>query len=816
MVKKLVLYGCLCTLICLSFSFNSDTLQNIIAKLNNFTTASPQEKIHVHTDKPYYLVGEDIWLKAYIVNASNNQPSEISKIVYLELINQNNQLTKTVTLPTDSGVAFGHLHLPDSLLSGNYRLRAYTNYMRNFDEAFFFEKFVSINTLADDKKIENKSVGSKIDVQFFPEGGNLVYGLRCRVGLKVINDTGLGINVKGYITDEQGAKITDLNTEHAGMGSFAIKPEKGKKYKAVITNPNTSENIQFNLPRIEESGYNLSVNSNGANISLKLAVTPDKLKQQEINIIGQSNGIIFYSSTTTINSLLTSTAIAKDKFPTGIVQFTVFEKKEPVAERIIFVNHKDQIEINIEKRKTSKPDQNIFDISVTDANKNPLDGNFSVSVVDADKVQFNEDDETTILSNLLLTSDIKGFVEQPNYYFNNINPDKEKHLDNLLLTQGWRRFIWKDVINEQQKSLVFAPEKSLSFTGNVVNLNNKPEPNAKVTLFSATNGFDFILDTIADVTGKFVFDRLDIPDTVQLFVQAKTNNNLKTVKVVMDDSSSILPRSFIGKPFTLDAFLSNAKEQNLNSAGFNGDGIKLKQVTIAQKKQLKPIVNVANSKNRNGSADYVLAKDKIEYQTGSIFDIFNAGVPGLMMYNGYIVKSMMNTVSMAPNFKGKRQPVLVLLDGSETEQVELTRMPASTVEGIEVLVSNYNTAVYENGYWGVVIITTKSGAINHKTDVRFKSYNIVTVNSKGFGANKEFYVPKTIPSNSSTKTKTDFSTTLYWNPSFKSDTNGKGVITVQSTAQKKYKFIIEGFDENGNIGRKIYHYQASNLKEFNR
>ncbi|RZK56072.1 MAG: TonB-dependent receptor, partial [Pedobacter sp.] len=185
MVKKLVLYGCLCTLICLSFSFNSDTLQNIIAKLNNFTTASPQEKIHVHTDKPYYLVGEDIWLKAYIVNASNNQPSEISKIVYLELINQNNQLTKTVTLPTDSGVAFGHLHLPDSLLSGNYRLRAYTNYMRNFDEAFFFEKFVSINTLADDKKIENKSVGSKIDVQFFPEGGNLVYGLRCRVGLKV-------------------------------------------------------------------------------------------------------------------------------------------------------------------------------------------------------------------------------------------------------------------------------------------------------------------------------------------------------------------------------------------------------------------------------------------------------------------------------------------------------------------------------------------------------------------------------------------------------------------------------------------------------
>lgn len=811
MVKNLVLYGCICVLLGLSFSFSNETLQNIITKLKNYTAANPQEKIHLQTDKPYYLAGEDIWLKTYIVNAKDNTPSAISKIVYIELIAPNNQVAKLLTLPIDSGVSDGNIPLPDSLLSGNYRLRAYTNYMRNFDDAFFFEKFVSINDVANGTELENKQTGNKIDVQFFPEGGNLVDGLRCRVGFKVTNETGLGIDAKGYIIDEKGTKITTINTEHAGMGSFIITPENGKKYTALIANPNTSEEVKINLPKIEESGYNLSVNANEAYVSVKLGVTADKIKQQEITLIGQNNGVVFYSSTTNINNALTSTIIGKDKFPTGIVQFTAFEKDKPIAERIIFINHKDQIQIRVEKSKTLHANQFLFDVFVTDANQNPLDGNFSVSVLDADKVQFNEDDETTILSNLLLTSDIKGFVEQPNYYFNDTNPDKEKHLDNLLLTQGWRRFIWKDVIAEQWKSLVFAPEKTLSFTGQVVNLSNKPEPNAKVTLFSATNGFDLILDTIADVKGNFVFDRLDIPDTVQLFVQAKTSNNLKTVKVVMDDFPSISTRSFIGKPFTLDAFLNNAKEQNLNTTGFSGDGIKLKQVTIAQKKQLKPIVNVANSKNRNGSADYVLAKDKIEYQTGSIFDIFNAGVPGLMMYNGYIVKSVMNTVSMAPNFKGKRQPVLILLDGSETEQVELTRMPASTVEGIEVLVSNYNTAVYENGYWGVVIITTKSGAIDHKTDVRFKSYNIVKTNAKGFNAKKEFYVPKAIPLKDNTKTKTDFFTTLYWNPHFTSNVNGKGTIIMQSVSAKKYRFIIEGFDVNGNIGRKVYHYQTSNF-----
>ncbi len=799
-----------------AFAADDDPITAILKKLEEFTKRYPQEKVHLHLDKPYYIAGEDIWLKAYLVTAEKNEVSTLSKILYVELISPTNQIAKKITLAVDSAKAHGQLSIPDTLASGNYRIRAYTNYMRNYDADYFFERFIPIVNLSKVAKAEIKPLKPNLNVQFFPEGGTLIYGLRSKIGIKIVNQDGVGVNVEGDISDQNGEKIASFQTEHAGMGSFAITAVKGQIYHAVVKKTDGST-FTVKLPKIEESGYSLSVNSfsDRENIMVKLAASADRIKGQELSIVGQVNGIVYFTSTAKIDQGVFMAEISKMRFPTGIIQFTVFENTQPVIERLAFNNHFNQIQINITPvRQVGPIDQTTLNFLVTDENNNPIDGNFSVSVTDISKVPFDENDENTILSNLLLTSDLKGFVEQPNYYFYNPNNDKQRQLDNLLLTQGWRRFNWAKLLSDQELPITHPVENTLAISGNITNLNDKPIANGKVILMSVTPGFDLILDTLSDAKGRFTFDRLDVPDSINFMVQAKDGKDNAAVKIMLDRGAKSSEKFFVGNAVNMDAYVANAKSQYQGVPKFNRDGIKLKEVNIVKKTELKPIVNVANSKSRNGSVDYVVSKDRIEHQTGNALDIFN-GVPGLKMQDGKIYRTMTNTTSIAPNFGGKPQPVAIILDGAKVDQDVLLTTPASSVEGIEVLVSNYNTAIYEDGYWGVVLVTTKMGGGNPGKN--YKSYNVSNVNNSGFTPVKEFYTPA-VPVSKTLKAiaKADpWLSTIYWNPNVNSSVSGKAAVRFSNIGPATYRVVIEGMDNYGIIGRKTYSFEVKNESTMN-
>lgn len=798
-----------CIFFSIGFIIDGSYLQQITDKLNNFSSNYPQEKVHIQTDKPYYIAGEEIWVKAYLITAYDNQPSEFSKILYVELINEANEISKKITLAADSGRAFGQLTLPDNLSSGNYRLRAYTNYMRNFDNDFFFEKSVSITNIAEAaKRTTDDKINQELAVQFFPEGGDLIYGIRAKVGIKVVNQNGLGVNLSGYIIDNNQEKVAMFTAEHAGIGSFALNPTKGKNYKAVIEKADGSKHI-YNLPKILESGYGLSINnlSDKKTITLKMTASQQLINGQELNLVAQSNGKIYFTTTAKMDNAVLTTNIPKSRFPTGIIQFTLFEGNIPRAERLIFNNQNDQIIINITENKIAGTENKTkLSLMVTDENENPISGNFSVAVVDAEKVLVNEDDETTIISNLLLSSDLKGYIEQPNYYFNNSNADKERQLDNLLLTQGWRRFVWKDLIAGKELAITNTFEKSVTISGLVTNLNNKPIANAKVNLMSTSPGFDMLLDTLTDAYGRFTFDRLDISDTLNFILHAKDGNN-KEVKVVVDNSPKIAIRKPESIKDDMASYVTNAKKLQEEISRISPAGIKLNQVTITSKKELKPIQNIANSQNRNGSADYVIPKEKFTHQTGDAFNVFY-WVPGVKIQDEKIIRAKSTTVSLAPKLMGKPQPMLIILDGIALQDQDLLkRIPASTIEGIEVLTSNYNTVMYEDGYWGVILITTKRGG-PEKIE-KSMSTNLAKVSNKGLTLIKEFYVPenpKQQLTNSLAKLINDKRTTIYWNPNVNSNDNGKVTILLQNNMTTKYRVTIEGMDVYGKFGRKVFTY----------
>lgn len=803
-MKKLkIIFFCLFGLILLSFKADETPIEKLLKQLVKLTENYPQEKIHLHFDKPYYAIGEDIWFKAYLVTAEKNEPSQLSNVLYVDLINQKNKIVSSVKLEVLNGFANGNINLTDSLGSGTYRMRAYTNYMRNYDSSFFFEKTIEIGNVLD-KPTASTDKAKKIDLSlmFFPEGGNLVNGLRSKVGVKALTVNGLGANLAGYIVNKNDEKVAEFITEHAGMGVFAFTPLAGEKYTATLKQEDGTLK-QFDMPKVQENGYVFAVNQLEGEIKLRISASASLIDGKDLYVVAQSNGKPYTSFPIKADNSNITATLKSNTFPTGIVQFTLFDSNlNPAAERLIFVNNNDALNINltntsienIVKKKSS------FKLAVTDFNNNLVDGNFSVSVTDMDKVPYNEDDETTILSNLLLTSDLKGYVAQPNYYFNTQNEDRVKHLDNLLLTQGWRRFVWKDIVTQTEPNITFRPEQSLEITGKINNLNEKPLTNAKVSLVSTTPGLFLKLDTITDIKGNFVFDRLEIPTGASFILQATDSKKNKDVKIRVNNLPSVTPYDFIGQAIDIKPFLDNTKKMFEELVKYNmlNGSILLNAVEVKSNRVERPLLNVPNSANASGAADQVISEKMLEGAI-NIYSPF-LKTTGVIIKNGILYRNRGRTSIATAN-----PPMLLIVDGIQMPSDFISNINPADVAGIEVLTSNYNlTVLGPDATGGAVYITTKKGT----PGAAEKATNTARVSKVAFALAKEFYVPDYDDPKTNTQLQ-DLRTTIYWNPKVLTNDKGEAVFSFfNAGTPSTYKITIEGMDNFGNLGRKVYTYQV--------
>jgi hypothetical protein len=260
----------------------------------------PQEKIHLHTDRDVYVPGEKIWFKAYVVDAVSHLYPTLSRYVYIELISPADTLIHRVMIRQDDGMFFGNLSLTEYIPAGDYTLRAYTRYMENMGDDYFFKKNIRIENIAAERgnegsresrgnsgssgirnnrtNLENPANrGLDYDVSFFPEGGNLPEGVLSKIAFKALNKNGYPETVSGLLVDETGAEITSVQTFYAGMGVFEYLPEAGKKYRLKCTNENGFQQ-QFELPQPNLRAYSLAVDQSNNKLSIKInrsAQAPD-------------------------------------------------------------------------------------------------------------------------------------------------------------------------------------------------------------------------------------------------------------------------------------------------------------------------------------------------------------------------------------------------------------------------------------------------------------------------------------------------------------------------------------------------------------
>lgn len=796
-----------------SFNYkNEDPIAKIISQLNKWRNNSPQEKVHLHLDKSIYTIGEDIWLKAYIVNGEKHQLSAISATLNIELINDADSIKQYIKLPIAFGMSASGLLLPSQLKTGNYRIRAYTNYMRNSDVGYFFEKTLTIinpeNVNINIKKravLSNKIPADNpknltardIDFQLFPEGGYLINGLSSKLAFKANDKNGLGVNIKGIIRDRENKDIVQFASTHQGMGQILFTPLKGQTYKAVVILANGSE-ITRALPIALEQGIKMSVNGiHRDTIAINISSTAllNTTLPKEIYVVGQQGGKVYYAAKTLVNDTSFIATVAKNTFPTGVVQFTLFSSDGlPVSERMVFVQNNDALTISTitDKQIYNSREKVTVALSVADQQGTPVSGNFSVAVIEEKRI-VNEDGETSILSNLLLSSDLKGLIEKPNSYFRNNTEQNRANLDLLMLTHGYSRFEWKKVLDNKEAAISPTPEKALQLSGYLKTLNNKPLKNSLVTLFTKGNNILF-LDTLSDRNGKFTFDNLTFEDSTTFVVQALDGKNKNKAKIeLIKETTPTVSKKNIANALALVIDTSVLEHLKYDiSAGEKA--IMLREIEL---KTAKKVLKYSDNLNGVGKADQIVIAEELKIcidlaqclQTKLSGIIFQDGVP-------YSMRSL-------------DKPMRIVLDGLLKDgNFRLKEIPIETVESVEVLKSMALSSAYgADGGAGIIIITSKRGKMQPETIQYPSAPDVVSFSAKGYQVSRIFYSPQyDIPKQD--QEATDFRSTIFWSPNIFTE-KGKAKFDFFTNDSKGiFKMVIEGIADDGTLARHTYRYEV--------
>jgi hypothetical protein len=910
--KLSLIIGVSTLLVLFAFAYKEDDpIDKLVSTLQKWTDSIPQERVYLHMDKPYYAVGDTIWFKGYITIGSRHQLSKLSGALYVDLINEKDSVVKDLKLPITSGMVVGDFILGDDYKQGSYRIRAYTQWMRNAGEDYFYDHtftvgdLISHNIIAkadyqykdinsrqvltatlnytddegkpitakninyeiyiDKKKVWTgnaktdaqgnipvsiandahldlsgayihttqagrdkypiimdfpiKAALSQSDVQFFPESGSLVNGIASRVAFKAVGVDGLGIPITGKIVDETDTEVARLETLHAGMGSFSLKPQAGKTYTAKITFADGTTKTTA-LPKAIDDGYVLSVYQPN-NDSVLIRIKATLVRAQNLSFIVHTNGEVIFSSPIKITNATTSVWLSKQSFPTGIAQFILFNSKvEPLNERLAFIKSNDQMQLTLKTAKTSYKSKEPIQVELEakDGKGIPTTGNFSVAVIDESKVPFDEINESTIFTNLLLTSDLKGYVEKPNYYFTTETDEVNRALDNLMLTQGYRRFSWKDLPNIVNTKPAFQAESfGINISGKVTTLTNKPLPNATVNLVSVRARI--AKATTTDTNGRFRFDGIFLMDSIKFTVQARTDKNSDKVKLILDSIPKLLISSNknIGDISTnitqkLKSYLAAVnKEDDINEKLGRLDQVhRLREVRIRAKKPATPIIATQYGyRVPEGHADHTyVMKDAERCPTLSIC------LQGV--FPGVVFKPSPFAYFIPPIGLPGYYPMHVIVDGriisglSGLGIFDGTELSPEDVVKVEVVTKNQALigmlSSQEDGLGAApaILIYTRRGL------TRKRQYNpsLINIVLKGFNKVHEFYSPKYLPSLITDKLP-DSRSTVFWNPNIKTDEMGKTFFDFfNSDGPVSYKIIVEGINVAGELGRRTYRYNV--------
>ena len=818
--KITLLIGTMAMVVVLS-SLKFETLEDkVSAMFLTYQKYNAQEKLYLHFDKPSYASGETAWFKVYLRNVSDLMFSRLSLTVYVELINTEREVIDTKLIFAGQDYASGDFVLPDDLASGVYSVRAYTNWMRNFDEELFYEKSFRVTAVNDTEvaaQLEETSdpnaasqikeggmtIASKVDLQFFPEGGQILDKISSRIAFRAVDKSGSPVVVKGVVKDAKGNEVTTFSSVHDGLGSLYLLPDAKNSYEVQLTEVNGQESTQrMPLPKVNITGVSLMAQQRPTGIVVQVAATPDIDLNQSTLVVSQGGELIVVKNidkSTQSYTVSVPTSYVRD----GIVQLTLFDAElRPRSERLVFVyeHYKNtSASLMLSQDKYKKREKIELELNVAAPKKSNVDA--SVSIVNSDHISPN-DKRTSIISEFLLSSDLRGAIHNPRYYFEGYDAQKAKLLDLVMMTHGWRRYSWQDILSYQPKLNDFQIEKGISFLGQTTGwLAEDKEVQSQITASAFTD--PLISDTLVTfANGKFYFSGYVFFDTTDFYFQAKRfnakkgtakNANNVTVNILENMAPEVGELDWVPGSVTADVIeknrLARLKAAQVDSAFSLSNRVIILEGLVIEDEQINEDEQWALHSVADRTIDMTdvvatgtawdMIRTRVEFArisrllpntSNNFFDSLGGGGDGTNVING----------------------VVFILDGFEVSYDQLTTIMQSELKKVEVLY-DFNATIYNSRATNGAVIMYSDPDRRIDTIVK----GIGTVTHPGFYAQREFYSPN-YEVKENEHTKTDLRSTLYWNPHFYTDENGKAKVVFHANdVPGEYLIEVEGITEDG-------------------
>ncbi len=775
-------------------SAQNQLTENLQRQFQNYQSNNLQEKLFVHIDKSFYLAGETVWFKIYSVDASFHKPLTTSSITYVEILNKDLKPVMQTKIPMLNGSGNGSLSLPGFLVSGNYIFRAYTSWMKNFSPDFYYESTLHIiNTLK--KSVSAPSLKSFASIQFFPEGGNAVIGFKGKIAFKAIGKDGRDLECGGVIVNQNNDTITKFQSQHNGMGYFLLRPEKNSAYFAVLRLDDSL--IKQQLPKAEENGFVMSVMLEEAGkFKITVGATPE-FNNTNIYLFAQTRQVIKNVQTSLVKDGGASFFIDQKDLGDGITGITLFNHlRQPVCERLVFKRPKETLSI------LTKTDQAVYDtrkqvnIDVTTNSTNlPSAGNLSMSVFLIDSLQGVP--EQNILSYLFLSSDLNGNIESPEYYFTNPDKTVDEALDNLLLTQGWRRFKWNELFDYKKPSFEFLPEiEGPVINGKIINKSTGLAVGASGAFLSIPGADNSFSSATSDAQGIIRFAFKDIYKNnaiiVQPALQKDSNYRIDISKSYSDKFSS----------YTLPSLIDFREKANtlLNHSVSNQVGN-----TYAMDKKRQYVKKIIDTNAFYGKPDrlYIL-DDYTRFQT--MEEVLREFVEDVRLRK----EGDKFTFKVRNRLFGTyfEEDPLILLDGIPiSDASKIIALDPLKIWKIGVVTHDYyiGSSVFE----GIVNVKSYSGELG----VTQIDPNSLVVEYDGLQEQREFYSPAYATRAEQDSHMPDFRNVLYWAPQISTGQNGKAHLTFYTSDLKgKFAVVIQGISQEGLPGKTTAFFEVTDSK----
>ena len=773
----------------------------LIEKMKAYNTEYPREKAYLQLDKYYYVGGESLWLKAYIVEAASLKPTYISSVLHVDLIGPRDTLITEVLFPIEGGEVIGEITLPRSLKRGVYRIRAYTNWMRNFDMDFQTSfRLLNGDALA---PLPPREEGDRPDIQFLPEGGKLIAGIEQEVAFKAVGPDGLGIPIEGAIVNRRGDTLKLFTASYKGMGKFLLTAEKNGWYQARVRHQ--GEDYVYDLPMPEDEGFVLSVNPGYfvTDVSIKTNVNR---RLPGYYLIASHEGEILFAMKGKIAEGERLISIPNVNFPTGALQITLFDQFQiPQAERLVFVQRKDALQLDLKQSKSrfGKREKVELDIQVNDATGKAVpDGIFSLAVVDETALWDEQPDKSSIMSHFWLGSDIKAYLETPAFYFENESEALYQALDLVMLTHGWRKYDWKKMSKGDYPIAPYLIERGITFSGRVIHEFGRPMKNGQLNLM--VNDLTNFYSTSTDEFGQFIFGGVNSNDTSKLFLQVLNRKNKQRYVKLTLDKPPLYP--YLAYPF---------RYMNLDPTNLPAETMELLEQSDQQLKVLDFVDGTAqydldeveiegrqSSEEENSDpfklysrADFTLDGEELADNT-NVFEAIRGRIPGVTVRGGY--GSYTVNIRGVNSLSGSADP-LFLLDGIPGDVDMLLSVPMANVASVEVLKGPSAAIFGSRGSNGVLAVYTKKGAAPSEADEQMRG--IFRPEIRGFHLSKEFYKPD-YEKGAEREDLPDLRTTVHWEPLIKTDKNGRAKLSFfHSDVSGRFRIILEGMSQDGKLGR---------------